>query len=142
MIKEGGRVEDDFKKEGTEGVSPNQNDRHHFNDERDDDFNRMKTDASCDIKVDIGMVHPVKPPKERDEMEADMLQVDHKIENQNRQRKGKGLRRFQQMHQSPMLFFSELCGCVGRSPHEKINEGCVEKMDGDIDRPAMTFRLQ
>jgi hypothetical protein len=53
---------------------------------RDDNFARMKTQSGGDIEFKIRVMHPVHPPKERNDMEHHVLAIDRQIEQQHRRR--------------------------------------------------------
>ena len=49
----------------------------------------MKTGAGGDIEIEIGVVHPVQPPKRRHRMDHNMLQIDGEVEQNHGHDNGK-----------------------------------------------------
>ncbi len=67
--------------DNSQGGRTKKDDSNHLNPHGEKNLNGMKPDSGGDIEVEVGMVDPVKPPEQRDEMEHGVLKVDDEIEN-------------------------------------------------------------
>ena len=81
MIEHTRGIEEDFEEDNSQGRWTEKDDSNHLNPHRKEDLDGMESNPGSDIEIEVGMVDPVKPPEQRDEMEHGVLKVDDEIED-------------------------------------------------------------
>src|SRR5947208_9846730 len=85
MVEHGGGVKRHLEYEHAKRGSPENGNNRKLNYHRQDDLNGMKAQPCRDIKLQVGVVHPMQPPKRWNSVEDDVLEIDRKIEQKNRE---------------------------------------------------------
>ena len=80
MIEHCGGVENDFEGHYRDRWRAEHGDRRELDQHRQHDLQRVKPHSCRDVEVEVGMVHAVQPPQQRDPMEQDVLAINDKVE--------------------------------------------------------------
>ena len=141
VIKHRGRVEYDLENNHGNQWRPDQDDRDELDEHGQQDFHGMETCARRDVKIQIGMMYTMQPPKDRYCMEHDVLQVNDAVEHDDGQQDCHPGGCLYQVEETPLLFNSSGGNTHGgRRKHQSQNHG-VEHDQCEVVEPARGLGL-
>src|SRR5437667_3310273 len=85
VIEHRGGIKQHLEYENAEGGGSENGNNRELDRHRKDDLDRMKAQTGRDIKLQVRMVHPMQPPERRHGVEDPVLEIDRKIEQNNRE---------------------------------------------------------
>lgn len=143
MVEHRGRVKHDLKQEHRESRRSKQRDRDELEKLRQHDFDRMKADACRDVKVEIGVMDRMQSPEPRDGVKRNVLEINHEIENQERNDALTELGQGKLTAKSPVSIVNVVGPSGKRDRNEKANESGVEKREQQVVKtPARRIELR
>jgi len=107
-----------------------------------DDLDGMETRTRRHVIVEVGMVYAMQPPQRRNGMDHDMLQPDHEVHGDHRQRRRDPERRLEMVEQAPAVFRAEGCQPDRRQGEKQANDHGIEHDQTDIAGPSVGFRYE
>ena len=102
----------------------------------EDDFEGMKPGAGGDIVVEVGVMHPVQAPKQRDGMDHHMLEVDDEIQRNHGDDHRRQEGHFVVMEQPPAPPLGQGGDTNRRHRKQQAQHQAVEKHQGQITAPT------
>jgi len=82
VIKKGAGIEHHLKDHNSDCRRPEESNGAHLDTQGDQDLNRVKAVSTGNIQIQVGMVHPVEAPEERNPVKAAVLQVNNQVKQQ------------------------------------------------------------
>ena len=136
VVEERGGVEQHLEQEHRDGGRAEGCDHRQLDPHRDQDLDRVKTQAGGGVEVEIGMVHPVQPPEPGNGVEHDVLQVDREVEQQHRDQDRDPGGHVDDVEQAPALVLGR-DGKADREDREgQPQDHCIKHHERQVVGPA------
>lgn len=141
VVEHGTGIQHHLKGEHSLCRCTQKNDRRHFYQHRDDDFQRMKAIAAGDVQIKVGMVHPVQAPQKRGMVEQAVLKIDDEIENDDAEQNLQPEGDVEIVENPPPTLFSNVRQGNGKDGKQQPDCCGVDKNQGYIGKPASSFAV-
>jgi hypothetical protein len=141
MVEHRGRVEQNLEDEHAECWRSQLHHHGKLDQHREHNLDRMEARARGDIEVEVGMVHPMHPPKRGDRVKHHMLEVDGNIEQYNGRNDSHPSRNRQVVEQAPAPPFPGQCQTSRCGGEQDSHERGIQRNDGQVARPTHEPRI-
>jgi hypothetical protein len=95
----------------------------------------MKPSARRQVDVEVGVMHHMEPPQERDEMEHYMLHIYDEIERDHSRNHLEPIRRLYHIEKPPAALLGEECEPYRACGEEQPDRDGVQEHDADVGHP-------
>ena len=96
----------------------------------------MKTHSGGHVHLEIGVVHPVEPPKHRDVVKEAVLQVNRQVEQEQREQQLEPHGQGEHVEESPASFLGKQGEAYGSSRGDDAAQHGVEHRHANVAWPA------
>jgi len=103
---------------------------------RQQNLDRMEAQSGGHVEFEVGMMHAMQPPQRRHRMEEDMLEIDRKVEKNDRRKDSNRDRERNLIEQAPSMRLGNEGKANGRDRKHEADEQRVDHHHAEIAGPA------
>ncbi len=136
VIEHGRRVQKNLENQYRDGGRPKGGDDGQLDPHRQEDFDRVEPKACGYVKAEVGMVHPVQPPKRRHGMKQHMLEIDREIQHHDRDENDDPSWCVQHVKQTPAILLRKKRETDGGDRVGQADEDGIDHHHAQVVGPA------
>ena len=137
MVEHRGRVEQHLEDHHRQHGWAEHGDGGELDQHRQRDLDRVETRAGGQVIVQVGVVHLVQPPQRRHGVHHHVLQPDHEVHRNHRQRHGQPERHVEVVEQTPAVGHAESGDACGCERERQPQQHGVEHDQAKVAAPAL-----
>jgi hypothetical protein len=138
VVEHRGRVEQHFEDQHCKRGRAERGDHRELDHHRQQDLEGMKAQPGGHVEFEVGVMHAMQPPQRRHGVKEDMLEIDRKVEKDDRGNDRDPGRKRDCIEEAPGMRLGNECEAHGRRRKHEADEKRVHDHHAEIAGPAHT----